>query len=644
MPLKIKCPSCHKVLAVKESMVGKRAACPACKYMLTIPAAPAKKPAAVQAAPAPPAPPPPKVETPAPAQPETTAEDAEALAAAMFSDEKKDGPTEAPKTIDLECPMCMEPIHMDISLAGKQAPCPECRRVIKVPLPAQPKKADWRAAQTRPTAARLDTEPAPEGAWGTTVNKGIVSKESLEEAGALPDRRQPLTVRQWIARGFVWAAAAVFLVGGTMFAISWFSSRKEAKLLASATESIKSKDEKGPLAGVFDIAEAQYQLNRNEKDSIDAKRGPQLLLQQARGKLSYTRGPESERDALLIELALLQLDMAGTGKAIEEKQRLEWKTTRDEILPTLKGMLPPGKGQPHARIEGVRQVTRKLLRLDQEKLAEDIAQRIGDAPVSPAVVGVEMLRAGNEETAKRLGELVLDRYKQVPPPKNIKPAPEKPPLPELTVDAVALAHALGQGKKLPDFADGEEQDQRNILDIGTAVSMALKGSASNAVQAARKLRTAAMKLEALVAIADLAKEEGDSRSAAEAALDVFTKESGNETVSPWVLARLVRVGLERDLGESAIEGVIARIGKDPLRGWCQLKLFRSKLRAVSEKAEESLAEAVDSQYLSSGLAWFELARHNRRKDSAALDAVEKWDDPKRGFGLLGVLTAMREKE
>jgi uncharacterized protein YbaR (Trm112 family) len=63
MPIRFPCPHCKRGLSVKDHLAGKRAACPACKQPLTIPAA--------SAAPA--------------------AEDVEALAAAALGEAKSLG-------------------------------------------------------------------------------------------------------------------------------------------------------------------------------------------------------------------------------------------------------------------------------------------------------------------------------------------------------------------------------------------------------------------------------------------------------------------------------------------------------------------------------------------------------------------------
>src|SRR5947209_6597223 len=145
MPIKIKCPNCKKALSVNESMAGRRAACPACKSVLTIPSASAAPaPTAAKAPPAKDGSAKYPVSRPAPttqpaAAPAPPPEDIENLAASLLSDEPKPETVAAPKTVDFECPMCGEAVKMDVALAGKQAPCPECRRIIKVPQ-LQPQK------------------------------------------------------------------------------------------------------------------------------------------------------------------------------------------------------------------------------------------------------------------------------------------------------------------------------------------------------------------------------------------------------------------------------------------------------------------------------------------------------------------------
>src|SRR5262249_55944678 len=159
----------------------------------------------------------------------------------------------------------------DVALAGKQAPCPnpECRRIIKVPALAKQEKIDWRNTTPGvPTGARRPTEPAPEGAGGST-SKTIVSKEALQGADALPTRRPPVPWAEGV-RGGLRACAALVLVGlGALWAINWLGGKKQEKLLGKALAAASQKD--GPLkeqAAVVHYAAGLYHLRRDDRDTV----------------------------------------------------------------------------------------------------------------------------------------------------------------------------------------------------------------------------------------------------------------------------------------------------------------------------------------------------------------------------------------
>src|SRR4051812_4111543 len=113
MTIRFKCPNarCQKVLTVKDELAGKRARCPICKQSVTIPVPMAAPPPA----------------------------DLEDLAAAAFADEpaEKKAAAAAPRpearTIDFTCSYCDAELHLPAEMGGKQVPCPQCKRIIKVP-------------------------------------------------------------------------------------------------------------------------------------------------------------------------------------------------------------------------------------------------------------------------------------------------------------------------------------------------------------------------------------------------------------------------------------------------------------------------------------------------------------------------------
>src|SRR5437879_3709240 len=114
MTIRFKCPNakCQKVLVVKDELAGKRARCPICKQPVSIPAPVS-------------APPPP---------------DLEAIAAAALAGDPPEkqavtatAPPPTARTIDFTCSYCDAALHLPAEMAGKQAPCPECKHIIKVP-------------------------------------------------------------------------------------------------------------------------------------------------------------------------------------------------------------------------------------------------------------------------------------------------------------------------------------------------------------------------------------------------------------------------------------------------------------------------------------------------------------------------------
>src|SRR5207302_356762 len=107
------------------------------------------------------------------------------------------------------------------------------------------------------------------------------------------------------------------------------------------------------------------------------------------------------------------------------------------------------------RIEAMRQVTRKLLKLDQADMADKLGRLVGDGPVSPAVAGLELLRAGHKDQAGKLAALVLGFY-PAPPKEKEKPDAPKQTLPALTPDIVALVTAAGL--KLPPATEPGQKD------------------------------------------------------------------------------------------------------------------------------------------------------------------------------------------
>ena len=42
---------------------------------------------------------------------------------------------QTPELVEFNCPQCDEPLKLGMELAGKRHPCPNCRKIIPVPVP-----------------------------------------------------------------------------------------------------------------------------------------------------------------------------------------------------------------------------------------------------------------------------------------------------------------------------------------------------------------------------------------------------------------------------------------------------------------------------------------------------------------------------
>src|SRR5207237_7190695 len=109
--------------------------------------------------------------------------DAESLALSVLAEEsvaKKEEAKPEAEPIVVKCEHCDFVNRFEARMAGRNAPCAECRRILKVPLPVKAEAKDWRTVQAKPTLARQDTEQL-EGAWGVGQAQAV-SVEALKGA------------------------------------------------------------------------------------------------------------------------------------------------------------------------------------------------------------------------------------------------------------------------------------------------------------------------------------------------------------------------------------------------------------------------------------------------------------------------------
>jgi hypothetical protein len=617
MPIQFRCPHCKKGISAKEELAGKKVKCPACKRPLTVPA---------QAAP------------PAP--------DAEELAMAVLGEKPAEAPAPQAKPIDFTCPQCDEPVQAPYEMAGKQMPCPHCRRIVRVPMPARSEPKDWRKAQTAgPSGARQNLEqPPPEGAWGSAA-AGRASFEALEQAGAIPEAKEKLTVAQWVRRGALAVVVVLVLGGGGWWVWSTLRGNAEARALSQAIYGVKKDPKKKDFEdkdwwdAEVHRAAGEYYLQTNTRGCL-GRALPEL--RKARAMLANAPANTGERDALLIELALTFIDLGGSGPEVDNDQRASWDrapANRPVVAKELMQTLPQLRGSD-ARLFAAREVSRKLIAKGQPQLAAQVAAPLASGndtlPEVEAVVGLEMLKSHPAQA-----EAAATQALEMIPPAGKGGADAPPPGPSL----IALCLALNKQDliaKLPAEAkEGAASKNREIV-LGWIEGTALQGNASSARQATARL-SGADRLRGYLALA--AAEESQQPDAARQDLEDAVK--GIETelrdrAPPWQVVRLVRLGARVGLPDKRLKGLPGAIRDPGMRPWAQLEVLRAQLAASKAVVGTDQAGTVEGKTAAAYVAREALARHNAQLDGNTLANVQKWEEPYRPFGLVGAVLGRQD--
>jgi hypothetical protein len=619
MAIKFPCPNCGKMLSVKEQLAGKRGACSGCKKVITIP------------------------------YPVSDAHhhDVEAMAREAFADEPapKPAPIAETKFIEFTCPMCAEPVKVSAELEGKQSPCPECRRIIKVPLLVKNEPKDWRTIKKGgPSGAKQTQEAAPEGAWGSTAVAGV-SRETLLETGAIAEEEDPDDKRRRMMR-FTLAGIAVVAAGLIGLGVySFLASGKADKYLDQALDLTKSDSAKLTPEQVATVhwAAAEYRLRTKLPDAA-ARASDEYG--HARGALA--KSPSLEHDAMLLNLALAQIDLGGEKSQVDKGGALDWSKVLESVRQTLDQIR-----SAEAREDAVRLVVRKFADRGQTGAVQSLAGKLGAASGPGAkqsekeasgnelvaVAALELLRAGGQKEVTALANSAL----AVPPPAKNKTQTSPPVLPAI----VALAVLLGREEPQPRKTGKKGEEKLNAEDVdnlvlGRAEALARRGELPAARDTLAALRPA-VRLRGLAAIAAL-RVEADPSQTEEliAALDLAAAEAQSQAISPWVLYRIALMATNAGLDDRALQ-LASQIPDIGLKGQAQLAVFRARLRGQG-LADEEMARAVASDTGASAQALQALARHNGTLDRGTIRMVEAWKDGERAVGLAGVALGMQDKK
>jgi tetratricopeptide (TPR) repeat protein len=603
MPIRIKCPKCQTILGVKESLAGKKANCPKCRYMLTIPAPTG----------APVAPPPPKLE------------DAEAMALSTFAEEAPKTASAPTQFVEFECPFCAETVKISADHAGKQAPCtnPECKRIIKVPLLKADKPKDWRQMDKRgPSMAVNRDGNEPEGSW-STAQKSRVSQEALLEADAIPVRKEPMTTAAKIRLGVIAGTTLCILLGGAVAGLAWWNNNRlmgpfGAALAATGPES------KLPTAGKAALhrGSGEFYLLRNDTEKATEQfQNVYSVFPMPDNK------PDAERDAVLIGLMVVLID---SGADAEGGNKLSWATVKQQLGRALQRM-----SSEEARQAALREVATRLIAAKQEELALRLVEELTPTTAPPP-----------PQDPVDQGE---DGPKKPPAPKR--------PVSLLPAQQVAVLYALGQKDKAIAIADPATIEDNQVALQGWAEAKARKGEYAEARKIAKTGDNDQHHFEASLAVAILAaadKKTAEAKTNLDDALKALARlkqahpKNKDHVVPVWLMIELARACARSDMAKESKE-VIDALGDNEkaARSVAQLELLQVQLEA--KKTQDVGPALVDEVMTSKDTAgyWLALervARHNTRlgKRSEALALMDGVDGSSQPFVQLGVALGMMD--
>jgi tetratricopeptide (TPR) repeat protein len=620
MSIKFPCPSCKKALTAKDEQAGKKVACPACKNPLVIPQPSSAPQTAATSAASP--------RQAAEAAPDLPPADVEAAAAALLSD----GTTSTPgsqSTIDFTCEYCDAAVSAPVAEAGKRMQCPECRKIVKVPAADKADPSNWRRADKHlPSAAKLPDVPAPDGAWGN-LTRTVVSREALEEADAIPEKPEPVPLRQRVNYWTRIVLASACFVAFVLYGYNRYTANREHRAADAAisyagdANTIKAI---GPerigalhtLAGVYYLRERLPSSDAPLAGERGSAARAHEEFERALRALQEADPRSLERDLALGDLALAIVESGGTKDEQRDKVRSSWEDCLRLVRSALEKI-----HSPEAKRMAYRPVALRLIDRGQTEGALALASTAftdapGDRAAARASVALDLLKKNgdNAAAAKACNEL-LELYS----------AKDHPPL---AAEVVTLAFLLG---KTPPPSGGLPEEDENAV-IGMAAGHARKGQLPVGRKEAMAAATNRLKLRALLAVGSATEQGADDLAAACTIALKGVEEPPRETLA---LLRLVRAGIVAGVPESLLSSVADKIVDPAVRGRAKLELCRARLTQMKQIAGTDTIETVDPQTPASALAHADLARHNARYDRGYFRTAESWSEPQAAFGTLGAL-------
>ena len=409
MPVQFSCNACKKKFKAADKFAGKTIPCPNCKVPLVVPTLPAVS--------IPPEITPPQSSVKTKSQAE---QDIEAMAALALEETKQEEDV-VPQFIQFECTFCDEKISLPIDLGGKQAPCPGCRRILKVPMPAVVKKSgpDWKKQpDKRPSGALRKEEPELEGTWNSTMD--TVSRDALLEAGAIVEEYEPLTRAEKIKRAVTVLVVLVSGLLGFLYYNSYQGKVNGDAQIAKIELNIKSGElanASGEIKAVLLAGIASYRLS--ESPEIPAAK-IKKTLQSALASLDKASSL-FEKDFALLELSRSIVELGGGKDDVRDNKKLKW----DEVQKFLKQPFESFT-IPEIKLIALKEATASFIANGETDRALAFAsqvlsgsavskdKKIDDHSDFLAVVGMELFKAQKIEASKQILESIRTRYTSAP--------------------------------------------------------------------------------------------------------------------------------------------------------------------------------------------------------------------------------------
>jgi hypothetical protein len=303
---------------LKDDLAGKRATCknPDCRKVFVIPA-------------------------PIPA------EEVEQVAVSLLADEPAVSAPQETDTIAMNCDYCGHHWQEPRSKAGKNVLCPECRQRLRVPVPHERSKSDWRHAATQlPTLARQNLEKLDGVVDASQAT--LVSGQALQQAGVTEVELEPRPLREKLLIALLVVGGIGILGGGIYYLLHHRQTQKSEQLLTQIQDywqkGVSDLNETEATLGqaLLDLVLAEEALRYNQPEKF---KQAHTRLQNARQQLRQAPA-QPLRHVLALESALLAIRLGGDQAQVAGQLRLPW--------------LPDLGGQGMRRVDRQRNVHEEL--------------------------------------------------------------------------------------------------------------------------------------------------------------------------------------------------------------------------------------------------------------------------------------------